>query len=94
MARFSLKIVSGGQPGVDRAALDAAIEHGLPLGGWVPRGRLAEDGPLDDKYVVRETPSEERDITASGDERPLIDRFLPSRRQGRAYAEKQPRILR
>jgi hypothetical protein len=49
------KIVSGGQTGVDRAALDAAIRLGIPHGGWVPRGRLAEDGPLPATYAVRET---------------------------------------
>ncbi len=37
------KLVSGGQTGVDRAALDFAIEHGIPYGGWVPRGGRAED---------------------------------------------------
>jgi hypothetical protein len=62
MAWFPLKIVSGGQTGVDRAALDVAIERGLAHGGWVPRGRLAEDDPLDEKYVVRETPSKEPDM--------------------------------
>src|SRR5512139_3575510 len=51
------KIVSGGQTGVDRAALDAAIRLGIPHGGWVPKGRLAEDGPLPDAYAVRETRS-------------------------------------
>jgi hypothetical protein len=50
------KIVSGGQTGVDRAALDVALELGLPCGGWCPRGRLAEDGPLDPRYPLRETP--------------------------------------
>lgn len=39
------KLVSGGQTGVDRAALDFAIEHGLPYGGWVPKGGRAEDMP-------------------------------------------------
>lgn len=52
-----LKIVSGGQTGVDRAALDVAISHGLPCGGWVPRGRRAEDGPVDRRYPLRETAS-------------------------------------
>lgn len=48
-------IVSGGQTGADRAALDAAIELGLRHGGWVPKGRRAEDGPLAPRYQVRET---------------------------------------
>lgn len=50
-------IISGGQTGVDRAALDFAITHSLPHGGWCPRGRLAEDGPLDARYQLRQTPS-------------------------------------
>ncbi len=50
-------IVSGGQTGVDRAALDFAIEYGLPHAGWCPRGRRAEDGPIDERYQLRETPS-------------------------------------
>lgn len=53
------KIVSGGQTGVDRAALDAAIALGLPHGGWCPKGRKAEDGIIAAKYHLTETPSEE-----------------------------------
>ena len=52
------KIVSGGQTGADRAALDFAIKHGIPHGGWVPKGRLAEDGPLADRYELKEMPSD------------------------------------
>jgi len=52
-----LKVVSGGQTGVDRAALDAARAAGLPCGGWCPKGRLAEDGPIDSAYPLVETPS-------------------------------------
>jgi hypothetical protein len=52
------KIISGGQTGVDRATLDVALEYGLPYGGWCPRGRKAEDGRLDDRYPLQETPSE------------------------------------
>lgn len=48
------KIVSGGQTGVDRAALDFAIQHAIPHGGWCPKGRLAEDGVLDAKYALEE----------------------------------------
>ena len=51
------RIVSGGQTGADRAALDWAIERGIPHGGWCPRGRRAEDGRIDRRYALRETPS-------------------------------------
>jgi hypothetical protein len=50
-------IVSGGQTGVDRAALDVALALGLPCGGWCPRGRRAEDGKLPERYPLRETRS-------------------------------------
>ncbi|HPC82978.1 MAG TPA: putative molybdenum carrier protein [Thermoanaerobaculaceae bacterium] len=50
------KIISGGQTGVDRAALDAAAELGIPCGGWCPRGRKAEDGRIPMCYPLRETP--------------------------------------
>jgi hypothetical protein len=50
-----VKIISGGQTGVDRAALDVAIKLGIPHGGWVPKGRLAEDGSLPEIYALRET---------------------------------------
>lgn len=54
-APFGLqRIISGGQAGVDRAALDVAIELGIPHGGWVPAGRLAEDGPILERYQVWE----------------------------------------
>jgi hypothetical protein len=52
-------IVSGGQSGVDRAALDVARALGLTIGGWCPRGRWAEDGPLSADYPLRETASAE-----------------------------------
>ena len=50
-------IVSGGQTGADRAALDWAIQHGVPHGGWCPGGRLAEDGELHSRYHLKETES-------------------------------------
>lgn len=50
------RVVSGGQTGVDRAALDAAMALGLACGGWCPRGRRAEDGPIPSRYPLRETP--------------------------------------
>ena len=55
--RLPRKIVSGGQTGVDRAALDVALELGPPCGGWCPAGRLAEDGRIDGSYPLTETPS-------------------------------------
>jgi hypothetical protein len=53
----SLEIRAGGQTGVDRAALDAAMELGIPCGGWCPRGRKAEDGVIPARYSLRETPT-------------------------------------
>jgi hypothetical protein len=50
------KIISGGQTGPDRAALDVAIAHGIPHGGWCPKGRWAEDGALHDRYNLLESP--------------------------------------
>lgn len=55
--RTAFRIVSGGQTGVDRAALDAALALGISIGGWCPRGRLAEAGPIPRRYRLRETPS-------------------------------------
>lgn len=50
------KIISGGQTGVDRAALDAAMKRNFPVGGWCPEGRLAEDGVIPDHYPLQELP--------------------------------------
>lgn len=50
-----VRIISGGQTGVDRAALDVAMARGIPCGGWVPRGRRAEDGVVPARYPMRET---------------------------------------
>jgi len=52
-----MKIISGGQTGADRAALDAAMELGIPHGGWLPRGRKAEDGPVPARYSLQELAS-------------------------------------
>ena len=50
----AFKIISGAQTGVDRAALDIALRHGIDCGGWCPAGRLDEFGRIPDRYPVRE----------------------------------------
>lgn len=52
--RPTLKILSGGQTGADRGALDAALQQDAPCGGWCPKGRLAEDGRIPDRYPLQE----------------------------------------
>ena len=59
---MTLRIVSGGQTGVDRAALDAALELGLETGGWCPKGRLAEDGVIPQRYPLRECHSSDYSV--------------------------------
>lgn len=53
------RIISGGQTGVDRAALDTAMRLGIAHGGWVPKGRLAEDGTVPAHYHLWEMPTED-----------------------------------
>ncbi|ARU58086.1 putative molybdenum carrier protein [Oleiphilus messinensis] len=55
-SKSAFKVVSGGQTGVDRAALDAAIEMGMEHGGWCPEGRKAEDGLIDPRYNLQILP--------------------------------------
>lgn len=64
------KIISGGQTGADRAALDAAIQLGIPHGGWVPKGRIAEDGVIPSRYVLKEMPT---DVYAARTEKNILD---------------------
>jgi len=52
------RLISGGQTGVDRLALDVAMSLGIPVGGWCPRGRRAEDGVIPERYPLREAASE------------------------------------
>jgi hypothetical protein len=49
------RIISGGQTGADRAALDFAIAHRIPHGGWCPKGRRAEDGVIPKRHALPET---------------------------------------
>ncbi|MFC1882483.1 putative molybdenum carrier protein [Thermodesulfobacteriota bacterium] len=52
------KIISGGQTGADRAALDVALKLGIPHGGWIPKGRKTEKGPLPERYRLKEMPTD------------------------------------
>ena len=52
------KLISGGQAGADIAALDVALKHGFPHGGWCPRGRLSLDGQIPHRYLLTETPKD------------------------------------
>jgi hypothetical protein len=79
------KIVSGGQTGADRAALDFAIEWNIPHGGWVPKGRQAEDGKVPEKYRLMEM-EQPRLCPSNRTERHRFGRhpnILPRKAQGR-----------
>ena len=52
------KVISGRQTGMDRAGLDAAMSAGIPVGGYCPKGRKAEDGTVPERYPLTELPSE------------------------------------
>ena len=65
-----LKVISGGQTGVDQAALDVAIRKGLAHGGWCPLGRLCETGTIPEKYQLSPTDSQDY---AERTERNVVD---------------------
>lgn len=68
------KIISGGQTGADRAALDFAIKHTIPHGGWIPKGRKTEEGILPDNYQLREM---ETTSYSKRTEQNIIDSMVP-----------------
>ena len=59
--KVAVKIISGGQTGVDRAALDAALKHGIDCGGWCPAGRRDEFGRIPDRYPLKELKQENKE---------------------------------
>src|SRR5579864_1830463 len=85
------KIISGGQTGVDRAALDVALELGLPCGGWCPKGRRAEGGPIPERYPLQENdstsyPARTRMNVRDSDGTLIITRGKPDRGTGLTLA--------
>lgn len=94
----SLLVISGGQTGVDRAALDAAIRLGIPCGGWCPRGRRAEDGVIASRYPLVETLSRDyRERTeanvASSDATLIVTRRPVRAETGTALTMERARAL-
>lgn len=89
------KIVSGGQTGVDRAALDVALRLGIPCGGWCPCGRLAEDGPIPESYPLRETETpdyaERTELNVRDSDGTLVLTWTPPT-QGTAYTVDMARM--
>ena len=91
------RFISGGQTGVDRAALDVALSRGLPCGGWCPKGRLAEDGPIPRSYPMRETPNpvyDERTVWNVRDSDGTLVLTWGTPSQGTAFTVEMAKALR
>jgi len=86
------RVVSGAQTGVDRTALDVALQLGVPCGGWVPRGRIDELGRIPDRYPnLRETASADWDERTEANVRDADGTLILSRGAltgGSAYTER------
>ena len=82
----ALKIISGGQTGVDRAALDVALKHGLECGGWCPAGRLDEFGRIPDRYPLHEL--EQANTEGRPPDRPREPETAVSREKRGIFAER------
>jgi hypothetical protein len=87
---MTLKIISGGQTGVDRAALDVALELGLPCGGWCPKGRRSEAGPIPERYPLEVTatadyPERTEANVRAADATLILTRGLPDRGTALTY---------
>ncbi|MDT8445631.1 MAG: putative molybdenum carrier protein [bacterium] len=91
-----IQINSGGQTGVDRGALDAALELGWAVGGWCPQGRLAEDGPIEARYGLKELPGAgyaQRTVKNVADSPATVILHFGPLRGGTAYTAKVARRL-
>ncbi len=85
---MQVKMISGGQTGVDRAALDAGLKHGIDCGGWCPAGRLDEFGRIPDRYPVKELAEgsfAERTLQNVKDSDGTVIVYLENLRGGTAY---------
>jgi len=80
------KIISGGQTGVDRAGLDAALGLGISCGGWCPKGRKAEDGPINTRYPLQETASASYSVRTGKNVRESDGTLILAKGQPRAGA--------
>jgi len=90
------KIISGGQSGVDRAALDVAMSEGIACGGSCPAGRMADDGPIPEKYSLQETAGTDHLVRTENNVRDSDGSLLlyrDSLHGGTAYAEEMTRHL-
>ncbi len=76
MEMDGIKLVSAGQTGADSAALDFALDHGIPHGGWCPRGRKAEDGTIDAPLPVQGNPEGRRHRRAHPRQRGLSEHLV------------------
>ena len=90
------KIISGGQTGVDRAALDVAMELGIACGGWCPAGRHADDGPIPARYPLQETADIDHTVRTENNVRHSDATLIVHRGElhgGTAYAVEMARHL-
>ncbi len=70
-----VKIISGGQTGVDRAALDAALVASFPCGGWCPPRRLAEDGEIPERYPLTPLPEGDAGVVSFRTPRQIAEQY-------------------
>ena len=90
------KIISGGQTGVDRASLDAALAAGIEIGGWCPAGRYAEDGPIAEKYPLQSSDDLDHTVRTENNVRDsdgTLAIYRQHLRGGTAYAVEMARQL-
>src|SRR2546426_947181 len=83
-----VKIISGGQTGVDRAALDAALKHGIDCGGWCPAGRFDESGKIPERYPLTEITKDIKEGRSPGRPGGDLEAAAPWELHGDIFAER------